>query len=208
MDEIAIERAMQAEADLEMQMVEAMDKPDPTGMKRSSMQLSMLDPEVKNADESPLFVYRSAGDGVLEVRAKGKAFSLGTVEETREPNKSFDSSKFGFDVTEEYKSREKVTRKVIENKQVGKLLREDGQSRAVMAKGIEVQPNQKVGVRLNLNVMKSSGVPVQTIHDKTATGEALSYAPAVLLRDVQFNVNQNERQRLLLSKRASLLWLV
>ena len=196
MDEIAIERAMQAEADLEMQMVEAMDKPDPTGMKRSSMQLSMLDPEVKNADESPLFVYRSAGDGVLEVRAKGKAFSLGTVEETREPNKSFDSGKFGFDVTEEYKSREKVTRKVIENKQVGKLLREDGQSRAVMAKGIEVQPNQKVGVRLNLNVMKSSGVPVQTIHDKTATGEALSYAPAVLLRNVQFNVNQNERQKI------------
>lgn len=177
MDEIAIERAIKAEADLEQQMVEAMEKPDPTGLRRSSMQLSMLDPQVTKAEDSPLFDYRFAEDiGVLDVWRDGVAFQLGTVEQVE--------------------SEDGVIDRVVENKEVKKALLNDGQSRAVMAKGNEIKPNQKIGVRLNLNVLKSSGIPVQTIHDKTASGEALSYAPVVRLKDVTFNVNQAERQKI------------
>lgn len=168
-DEIAIERALRAEADLDQQMIEAMDKPDPIAMRRSSMQLSLFDGNVTKAEDSPLFDYRSASDkGVLDMRRNGGTFSLASV----------------------------ISDKVVENKEISKALLDDGQSRAVMAKNNKIEPNQKVGIRLNLNVLKSTGIPVQTIHDKTATGEALSYAPVVTLKDVTFNVNQTARQKI------------
>ena len=60
-----------------------------------------------------------------------------------------------------------------------------------MNKDSKVSEGQKVGVRLNLNVMKNTGVPVQTMHDKTASGEALRYSPAVMVKNPELYVNQN-----------------
>ena len=197
MDELAIERAIKAEADLEQQMVEAMDKPDATGLRRSSMQLSMLDPQVTKAEDSPLFDYRFADEaGVLDVWRDGAVFKLGTVEQVEEPNEFFIREDYGFEGMGDFTQKTVMVERVVENKEIKKALLSDGQSRAVMAKGNEIKPNQQVGVRLNLNVLKSTGIPVQTIHDKTASGEALSYAPVVRLKDVTFNVDQAERQKI------------
>lgn len=84
----------------------------------------------------------------------------------------------------------------INNKVVDDALSTDATSRRIIAKGNELEVGQKVGVRLNLNVMKNTGVPVQTMHNKTATGEALKYAGAVMVKNPALNVNQNARKKI------------
>ena len=75
-------------------------------------------------------------------------------------------------------------------------LQTDKNSVRIMNKGKTPKVGDKVGIRLNLNVLKNTGVPVQTIHDKTATGEALQYAPVVRVSNVTMNVNQNARNKI------------
>jgi len=84
----------------------------------------------------------------------------------------------------------------LNTQSVNKALETDKTSQRILGKGVQLELGQKVGVRLNLNVLKSTGVPVQTVHDKTASGEALSYSGAVMLRNVNFTVNQNSRQKI------------
>ncbi len=84
----------------------------------------------------------------------------------------------------------------ISNRAVQEALNTDATSRRIIAKGVQVESGRKVGVRLNLNVMKNTGVPVQTMHDKTATGEALKYAGAVMVKNPNLNVNQNARKKI------------
>lgn len=64
-----------------------------------------------------------------------------------------------------------------------------------------------VGVRANLNVKKTTGITVQTMHKGTVDqlnkgtgmfgGEAIGYAAAVRLSDVNFSVNQEARAKIL-----------
>ena len=79
---------------------------------------------------------------------------------------------------------------------VADALNTDATSKRIMAKGIEVQPGRKVGIRLNLNVMKKTGVPVQTVHEKTASGEALQYAGAVTVKNATLYVNPEARKKI------------
>ena len=85
------------------------------------------------------------------------------------------------------------------------LLATDATAHRVMEKGSMPQPGDLVGVRLNLNVLKSTGKAVQTLHAPTNQegykrnrgfykGEAVGYAQAVVLRDAFFNVNQGGRE--------------
>jgi hypothetical protein len=86
-----------------------------------------------------------------------------------------------------------------------KALGTDAVARRILAKGESLATGQCIGVRLNLNVLKSTGVAVHTIHRATSTdghtkgrgfyrGEVLSYQPVVVLKDVYFNVHQAGRQ--------------
>ena len=84
----------------------------------------------------------------------------------------------------------------ISNRVVSDALSTDATSRRIMSKGAQVKVGDKVGIRLNLNVMKNTGVPVQTMHEKTATGQALQYAGAVMVSNPVLNVNQNARQKI------------
>ena len=86
---------------------------------------------------------------------------------------------------------------VLGDKMVNEALSKDATSRRIINKGIQVSDNQKVGIRLNLNVMKSTGIPVQTMHDRTASGEALRYAPVVTVRNAELFVNQDARRKIL-----------
>lgn len=85
---------------------------------------------------------------------------------------------------------------VLTQKAVDEALSTDATSRRIIGKGVQLTEGQKVGIRLNLNVMKNTGVPVQTMHDKTASGEALKYAPAVTVKNATLFVNQNARNKI------------
>ena len=84
----------------------------------------------------------------------------------------------------------------LDNDVVAAALDSDATSKRIMAKGVDVKPGRKVGIRLNLNVMKKTGVPVQTMHEKTASGEALQYAGAVMVKNATLYVNPEARKKI------------
>lgn len=84
-------------------------------------------------------------------------------------------------------------------------LQKDAVARRILAKGEQPIPGMCVGVRLNINVLKSTGVAVHSIHRPTSKdghrqgrgfyrGEVISYLPVVVLRDAYFNVHQKGRE--------------
>lgn len=85
----------------------------------------------------------------------------------------------------------------ISEKMASEALMSDATSRRILGKNVQMTEGQQVGVRLNLNVMKNTGVPVQTMHDKNATGEALKYAAVVTVKNPNLAVNQNARKKIL-----------
>lgn len=94
------------------------------------------------------------------------------------------------------KVRVRGTEALLTQESVDNALETDATSRRIIGKGVDISEGQKVGVRLNLNVMKNTGVPVQTMHDKSASGEALKYAPAVTVKNATLFVNQNARNKI------------
>lgn len=88
---------------------------------------------------------------------------------------------------------------------IATALQRDAVARRILAKGIDIHSGDLVGVRLNLNVMKSTGVAVHTLHKGTTTGghtrgrgfyrgEVIGYRPVVELREAYFNVHQASRE--------------
>ena len=77
---------------------------------------------------------------------------------------------------------------------IAEALSTDATSKRIMAKDIKISDGQKVESEAELNVMKNRGVPVQTMHDKTANGEALRYSAAVMVKNPLF-VNQNAKEK-------------
>jgi len=84
----------------------------------------------------------------------------------------------------------------ISDRKVMDALGTDATSRRILGKNSQLTEGQQVGVRLNLNVMKNTGVPVQTLHSKNATGEALRYAGVVTVKNPTLAVNQNARRKI------------
>lgn len=93
----------------------------------------------------------------------------------------------------------------LQAREVSHALQRDAVARRVMAKRAAPAFGDLVGVRLNLNVLKTTGVAVHTIHrGKTSgghrlhrgfwTGEVLCYAQTVTLREAYFNVHQAGRE--------------
>jgi hypothetical protein len=88
--------------------------------------------------------------------------------------------------------------------EVDKALSTDKKSKEVIAKGLQPKEGQKVGIRLNLNVLRSKKIPIQTVHEGQVgdnykkvdgksgffNGEAINYSPAVTLKDAYFNTSQ------------------
>lgn len=83
----------------------------------------------------------------------------------------------------------------------------DATAARIQARGWTPVPDQMVGVRLNLNILKSTGKAVQTIHEGAEgtrhtknrgfwSGDVLGYAEAVTLKDAYFNVHQEGRERI------------
>lgn len=85
---------------------------------------------------------------------------------------------------------------VMTDRMVDEALSTDKTSIRIIEEKNKVNVGQKVAVRLNLNVKKNTGVPVQTVHDKSATGKALKYSGAVTLSNVELAVNQGAREKI------------
>lgn len=84
-------------------------------------------------------------------------------------------------------------------------LQKDAVARRILAKGEAPSIGGLIGVRLNINVLKSTGVAVHSIHRATSRnghvsgrgfyrGEVICYMPVVVLRDAYFNVHQRGRE--------------
>lgn len=96
---------------------------------------------------------------------------------------------------------------------IATALETDAVARRIMAKEKFPVKGQRVGVRLNLNVLKTTGVAVQTLHAATNrhgytknkgfyNGEAIGYAGAVTLKNAFFNVEQSAREAIALGLQA------
>jgi hypothetical protein len=91
---------------------------------------------------------------------------------------------------------------------IAQALSKDATARRIISAGVELHEGQRIGSRLNLNILKSTGVFVNTIHAPTNNndghkrnrgwwnGKVLAYRPVVELRNVYFNVNQASRDKI------------
>lgn len=78
-------------------------------------------------------------------------------------------------------------------------------ARRVLAKAQSPEVGQLVGVRLNISVMKNTGIAAHSIHRATSLhghetgsgfyrGEVISYLPVVRLKNAYFSVSQSGRE--------------
>ena len=88
---------------------------------------------------------------------------------------------------------------------VEEALDSDATSKRIMSKGLAPALGDIVGIRLNLNLIKSKGVPVQTVHAGNRSGgykrnkglyngSAIAYEKVVTLENAYFNVSQKGRE--------------
>lgn len=100
-----------------------------------------------------------------------------------------------------------MTTALIGEEAVAQALATDKVCARVMAKGLRPSHGDLIGVRLNLNLVKTQNIAVQTIHKGNASGgyrkgkglyngATIWYQRAVVLTDVYFNVSQPGRQRI------------
>lgn len=86
-------------------------------------------------------------------------------------------------------------------------LQHDAVARRIFSNKRAPRAGELVGVRLNLNILKATGVPVQTLHAGNRSGghrhnkgffrgAVLAYEGAVTLRDAYFNVHQKAREEI------------
>jgi hypothetical protein len=92
---------------------------------------------------------------------------------------------------------------------VAGALQRDAVARRILAKGLVLSDHEVIGCRLNLNVLRSTGVLCHTIHKGSAgdgykrgkglfRNEVVAYLSVVLMRDVYFNVGQPQREKIAL----------
>lgn len=88
---------------------------------------------------------------------------------------------------------------------VEEALASDATSKRIMSKCLAPAVGDIVGIRLNLNLIKSKGVPVQTVHAGNRSdryrrnkglynGSAIAYQKAITLENAYFNVSQKGRE--------------
>jgi hypothetical protein len=84
-------------------------------------------------------------------------------------------------------------------------LQKDAVARRILAKDKKPKKGDRVGIRLNLNVLRKTGIATQAVHAGRKSegykqnkgwwgGEVLTYAQAVILKDAYFNVAQRARE--------------
>ena len=108
-----------------------------------------------------------------------------------------------------YQRRTKEDVPFVSNEQVrNDVPKMGGQTQKTEAKNIKVEPGMLVGSRINIPVTRDLGYPVLTIHHTYAantkprentnasSGEAIAQRGNITLSNVNFNVSQNERNKI------------
>lgn len=107
-----------------------------------------------------------------------------------------------------YQLRDSLQESIPDLKSVSAALDGDAVARRVLAKGYRMADGELCGVRLNLNVLKTTGVAVHSIHAPSNgngghranrgfwRGAVLTYRPVVVMRDAYFNVCQRGREQI------------
>ena len=115
---------------------------------------------------------------------------------------------FYFDAKESplYQTRTAQQARVVSDQDFDAAVRGTKTGQRIMDKNIQIKDGDYVGVRLDLNILRSTGVPVQSIHQgKESThekgsgffnGEVIKYAPWVTLKNVRFKIQQGARERI------------
>jgi hypothetical protein len=99
----------------------------------------------------------------------------------------------------------------LTSEQAHAVLATDVVAMRIMEKGAFPEAGDLIGVRLNLNVLRSTGVAMQTLHRASNDtgyqrnkgfykGEACGYAQAVHLKNAYFNVQQSAREAIATGK--------
>lgn len=94
---------------------------------------------------------------------------------------------------------------LLSNAELTRIIMADTSARRVLEKRLKPSAGDFVGVRLNLNILKCCGTPIQTVHKASTAdgsrskragyrGRALDYMQVVVLDDAFFNVDQRERE--------------
>lgn len=111
------------------------------------------------------------------------------------------------------KSFSRNSPKLLPHQGVEQIIRSNATARRILDKGIVPKAGEMLGVRLNLNILASTGVAIQTLHRPTSlgghrqgrgwwAGEVITYLQIVVLEDACFNVNQNARYAIATGRRA------
>ncbi len=102
---------------------------------------------------------------------------------------------------------------VVDRRAVQAALRKDATARRIIAKNAAPVAGDMVGVRLNLNILKSQAVCVHSLHRGGGTdlpmkgrgfwnGEVLDYQAVVTLRNAWFSVHQRGREAIAAARQA------
>jgi hypothetical protein len=102
---------------------------------------------------------------------------------------------------------------VVDERAVQAALRKDATARRIIAKKAAPVEGDTVGVRLNLNILKSQGVSVHSLHRGGGkdlpmkgggfwNGEVLDYRAVVTLRNAWFSVHQRGREAIAAARQA------
>lgn len=97
--------------------------------------------------------------------------------------------------------------KLAPNDSVQQILKEQAVSAQILKEDNFPNAGEIVGVRLNLNVLKATGIAVQTLHQSGKSekykensglykGKARGYSQIVVLKNAYFNVNQTGREKI------------
>ena len=95
--------------------------------------------------------------------------------------------------------------KLCSRDEILRALDTDAVARRVLAKGLAPAAGDTVGIRVNINVLKSTGVCVHSVHEGTKSGghtrgkglyggTVITYLPVVVLEHAYFNVHQRYRE--------------
>lgn len=97
---------------------------------------------------------------------------------------------------------------LISGEDLTRIIASDATARRILAKRRHPQAGDYVGVRLNLNVLKSTGVAIQTLHQggrfgaPCYRGEAIGYAAHAVLVEAMFHVDARAREMIASGTRA------
>ena len=105
-----------------------------------------------------------------------------------------------------YQKRTKQDVNYVDMDTAQKAINSTEKGRRINDKNVQLKPGDYVGVRLDIPISSTTGVPVQAVHEGKASthekgagfynGDVVKYAPYITLKNVYFKINQPYRAKI------------